>query len=216
MPYRGAQAKTHAWQNRAVTEPTLARRGRPGYDRAQVLEIAVALFNEQGYDATSVADLAARLGLTKSALYHHFPSKEQVLAEALDAALGGLEAVLDEPGATTGSASDRLRFVLQAALDVLVDRLPSVTLLLRVRGNSDTERSALERRRAFDHRVTELVREAQNEGTVRSDIDAAVATRLIFGMLNSVVEWYRPDGAVDAPHLAHDLVTVALDGVRTR
>jgi len=198
------------------TGTTSARRGRPGYDRAQVLEIAVGLFNEQGYDATSVSDLAARLGLTKSALYHHFDSKEQLLALALDEALNGLEGVLDDPAARTGSPAERLDTVLRGAVRVLVDRLPYVTLLLRVRGNSDVERAALDRRRAFDHHVTALVREAQEAGLVRDDVDGAVATRLVFGMVNSLVEWYRPGGAVDADRLAHDVVTVALDGMRTR
>jgi len=200
----------------SVSTGPAARRGRPGYDRAQVLEIAVALFNEQGYDATSVSDLAGRLGLTKSALYHHFDSKEQLLALALDEALNGLEGVLDDPSARTGSPAERLDAVLRGAVRVLVERLPYVTLLLRVRGNSDIERAALERRRAFDHRVTGLVREAQRAGLVRDDVDGAVATRLVFGMVNSLVEWYRPGGPVDAERLAHDVVTVALDGMRTR
>ena len=106
--------------------------------------------------------------------------------------------------------------MLRGAVGVLVDRLAYVTLLLRVRGNSDVERAALERRRAFDHRVTTLVVEAQSTGAVRDDIDGSVATRLIFGMVNSMVEWYRPDGPVDRDRLAHDVVTVALDGLRTR
>jgi AcrR family transcriptional regulator len=196
--------------------PSPARRGRPGYDRDQVLAVAVGLFNEQGYDATSVADLAARLGLTKSALYHHFDSKEQLLSLALDQALGGLEGVLAEPAATAGDPAERLAAVLHGAVRVLVDKLPYVTLLLRVRGNSDVERSALERRRAFDHRVTALVAEAQAAGQVRADVDGAVTTRLVFGMVNSIVEWYRPGGPVDAERLAHDVVAVALDGMRTR
>jgi AcrR family transcriptional regulator len=195
---------------------TAPRRGRPGYDRAQILGVAVGLFNEQGYGATSVADLAARLGLTKSALYHHFDSKEQLLAEALDHALSALEGVLTEPEATVGTPAERLGFVLHAAVEVLIERLPSVTLLLRVRGNSATEREALERRRAFDQQVTALVNEAQAAGLVRSDIDGAVTTRLVFGMINSVVEWYRPAGPIDRERLAHDVVTIALDGMRTR
>ncbi|MGP3534315.1 TetR/AcrR family transcriptional regulator [Microbacterium sp. RD1] len=192
-----------------------ARRGRPGYDRDGVLAVAVQLFNEQGYDATSVSDLASRLGLTKSALYHHFSSKEQLLAVALDSALGSLEAVLDEPDATQGAAFDRLRHVIRGAAEVLVAQLPSVTLLLRVRGNSAVEQDALERRRLFDQRVTRLVAEAQREGDVRTDVDAAVVARLIFGMINSVVEWYRPGGPVDGGRLAHDILTVALDGLTT-
>lgn len=200
----------------AAVAPSPARRGRPGYDRGQVLDIAVRLFNEQGYDATSVADLAARLGLTKSALYHHFDSREQLLELALDNALDGLEAVLVEPGALEGSAADRLRHVIRGAVGVLIDRVSYVTLLLRVRGNSPVELAALERRRVFDQRVAELVRDAQQEGLVRRDIDARVVTRLIFGMINSIVEWYRPDRPVDRDRLTHDVLTVALEGIRSR
>ncbi len=189
------------------------RRGRPGYDRDQVVRIAVQLFNEQGYDATSVADLAARLGLTKSALYHHVASKEAILQSALDDALGALEGALAEALATQDAAIDRLRHVVRGAVRVLTERLPEVTLLLRVRGNSDAERSALERRRAFDQRVTAIVRDAQREGALADDIDAAVATRLVFGMVNSLTEWYRPGGAVDPDRLADDVLRVALDGL---
>lgn len=196
--------------------PATPRRGRPGYDRAEVLAAAVALFNEQGYDATSVSDLAARLGLTKSAMYHHFSSKEQLLEMALDEALTGLEGVLTEPDAQHGSASDRLHFVLRAAVRVLLDRLPYVTLLLRVRGNSAVERAALERRRAFDHEMSILVREAQASGSLRPDVDSAIVTRLIFGMLNSTIEWYRPTGSIDRDALTHDILTVAFDGISPR
>ena len=196
--------------------PTPPRRGRPGYDRAEVLAAAVTLFNEQGYDATSVADLAARLGLTKSAMYHHFSSKEQLLEMALDEALTGLEGVLTRPEAQSGTAAERLHFVLRAAVEVLFDRLPHVTLLLRVRGNSDVERAALARRRAFDHQMASLVRDAQAAGSVRPDVDSGVVARLIFGMLNSTIEWYRPSGAKDRDALTHDILTVAFDGISPR
>lgn len=193
-----------------------ARRGRPGYDQRQILEIAVQVFIEHGYDATSVASLAERLGLSKSALYHHYASKERLLELALDEAMGSLEAVLREPGATAGSAGDRLEYVLRGAVRVLVDKLAYVTLLLRVRGNSDVERAALQRRRGFDDQITDMVRAAQAEGTVRADVGAAVATRLLFGMVNSIVEWYRPSGPEGAAELAEDVLAVALDGLRTR
>lgn len=195
--------------------PPRARRGRPGYDRDRVREIALELFNEQGYDATSVSDVAQRLGLTKSALYHHFPSKEALLEIALDEALGGLEAALDDAAALDVPAIDRLRHVIRRATDVLLAHLPSVTLLLRVRGNSMVEVAALDRRRRFDQQVTTMVADAQREGDLRSDVDAPVVARLIFGMINSVVEWYRPGGAIDGERLGHDILTVILDGLQT-
>jgi AcrR family transcriptional regulator len=191
-----------------------ARRGRPGYDQQGILEVAVAAFNEFGYDATSMGVLADRLGLSKSAIYHHFASKDEILERALDQALGSLEGVLDEPGAAEGSAADRLDHVLRGAVHVLVDRLPYVTLLLRVRGNTEIERTALARRRAFDRRVMGLVEAAQAEGSLRTDIDGRIVERLLFGMINSIVEWYRPGGREDAARLADDVIAVALDGLR--
>ena len=193
------------------------RRGRPGYDQQGILAVAVAAFNEHGYDATSIGMLAERLGLSKSAIYHHFGSKDEMLDRALDSALGGLEAVVDAPRPDDAGAADavaRLEHVLRGAVHVLVDQLPAVTLLLRVRGNTDVERRALTRRRAFDRRITALVAEAQAEGALRSDIDAAVVARLTFGMINSIVEWYRPGGREGADRLADDVVAIALDGLR--
>ncbi|MFK4728995.1 TetR/AcrR family transcriptional regulator [Agromyces mediolanus] len=204
-----------------MTENQSMRRGRPGYDRQGILDVAVAAFNEFGYDATSMGVLADRLGLSKSAIYHHFASKDEILEQALDTALSGLESVVADAarpelaeGGTGERAAERLDRVLRGAVHVLVEQLPSVTLLLRVRGNTDVERRALSRRRDFDKRVTALVAEAQREGSLRSDIDASVVSRLAFGMINSIVEWYRPGGRENADGLADDVIAIALDGLR--
>jgi AcrR family transcriptional regulator len=159
--------------------------------------------------------LAERLGLSKSAIYHHFAAKEDILELALDEALTALENVLANANKPGAAASDRLAAVLRGAVNVLVDKLPAVTLLLRVRGNTDVERRALARRRAFDRAVASLVVEARDEGSLRSDIEPGIVARLLFGMINSIVEWYRPGGPVDAATLADDVLAVALDGLRT-
>jgi AcrR family transcriptional regulator len=199
-----------------VTTAVPARRGRPGHSLGSLLDAAVAVFNERGYDATSVEEIAGRLGVTKSAIYHHVPSKVELLRLALDRALDGLFAVTEEPGATTGRAIDRLEHVVRGSVRVLAEELPFVTLLLRVRGNSEVEQAALGRRREFDRIVTELVRAAEDEGDVRQDVDPAVTSRLLFGTVNSLTEWYRPDGGLSADALADALVATTFDGLRTR
>lgn len=186
------------------------RRGRPGYDQRGILEVAVAAFNEHGYDATSIGMLAERLGLSKSAIYHHVASKDELLALALDEALDGLEGALRAAEEVPGTAADRLALVLREAVLVLADRLPYVTLLLRVRGNTEVERAALQRRRAFDHAVAELVAEARDEGALRADADPAVVARLLFGMINSLTEWYDPAGALTPDDLADTILALAL------
>lgn len=178
-----------------------------------MLDTAVAAFIDHGYDATSMGMIASRLGLSKAAVYHHYPAKAEMLGAALDEALGGLEGVLLEDGARAGTAEERLAYVLRGAVHILTSRLPYVTLLLRVRGNTDVEREALRRRREFDRSVTALVAEARDEGSVRSDIDPRVVTRLLFGMINSIVEWYRPEGPESADQLANEVLAMALEGL---
>jgi AcrR family transcriptional regulator len=192
-----------------------ARRGRPGHSLDTLLDTAVALFNERGYEATSMDELAARLGVTKSAIYHHVPSKVELLRLALDRALDALFALTVETGATTGPAIDRLEYVVRGSVRVLAAELPYVTLLLRLRGNSEVERTALHRRREFDRVVTGLVRAAEHEGDVRADVDPAVISRLLFGTVNSLTEWYRPDRGLTADDLADAVVAITFAGLRT-
>ncbi|MEK0157327.1 TetR/AcrR family transcriptional regulator [Arthrobacter oryzae] len=189
------------------------KRGRPGYDQQSVLQIAVEVFNRHGYDATSMGILAENLGISKSAIYHHVPSKGDLLKLALEEALGGLEAILEQPQAQSGTAEARLEFVLRETISVLVERLPFVTLLLRLRGNTDIERDAMERRRTFDHRVAALISAARDEGSLREDIDPRTVTRLLFGTINSIVEWYKPGGSLSPEKLADDVITMAFNGL---
>jgi AcrR family transcriptional regulator len=191
-----------------------ARRGRPGHDQAAVLRAAIDLFNRKGYDATSIGDVAEELGVTKSAVYHHVPSKEHLLSEALDEALAGLEAAVDEAVATEDSAYERLRGVVRRSVEVLVDHQPAVTLLLRVHGNTETENVALRRRRRIDARLATLVGQAAAEGALRADVDPDLVSRLLFGMINSLVEWYRPEGPFEATDLADAITTLAFDGLQ--
>jgi AcrR family transcriptional regulator len=199
-----------------VPATTPGRRGRPGYDQQAVLTIAVEVFNRHGYEATSMGVLAENLGISKSAIYHHVPSKGDLLRLALEHALGGLESVLTDPRATSGRADARLEFVLRGTVAVLTERLPFVTLLLRLRGNTDVERGALERRRSFDRQVAALVDAARSEGSLRSDIDPRTTTRLLFGTINSIVEWYKPGGQLTADKLADDVITMVFDGLHHR
>jgi AcrR family transcriptional regulator len=192
------------------------RRGRPGHDLESVLATAVAVFNERGFDGTSVDDLSRRLGISKSAIYHHIESKDALLGVALDRALTGLEEVAGEVRGLGGPAIERLEALLRASVGVLVDRLPYVTLLLRVRGNSDVERQALMRRRRIDRLVADLVRQAVGEGDLRRDVDPVVTARLLFGMVNSMTEWLRPGTAHDADQLADAVSAVAFAGLRVR
>ncbi|WP_144790063.1 TetR/AcrR family transcriptional regulator [Kocuria palustris] len=193
-----------------------AKRGRPGYDRDQLLSVCVEVFNENGYDATSMGALADRLGVTKSAIYHHVSSKEELLELALERALGALEAMFEEVQGGGLPAVERIEAVLRGSVHVLVEQMPYVTLLLRLRGNSEVELAAMKRRRVFTRQLGELIVRAQEDGDLRTDISGVAAPRLVLGMLNSVVDWYSPEGIGTPDELADTLVKIAMGGLRAR
>ena len=91
--------------------------------------------------------------------------------------------------------------------------MPAVTLLLRVRGNSEIELAALKRRRAIDDKLAALVQAAVDEGALRADIPPDLISRLLFGMVNSLSEWYRSNASVDPDVLATSIAALAFDGL---
>ncbi|MCM3578555.1 TetR/AcrR family transcriptional regulator [Micrococcus yunnanensis] len=194
------------------------RRGRPGYDRQTLLAECVELFNRHGYEATSMGMLATHLGISKSAIYHHVESKEAILDHAVTEALDALEACLDDVVASGADAGAQVEAAIRGTLGVLAEKQPEVTLLLRLRGNSAVEVAAVERRREITRRLGDLLEAAQAAGAVRSDVTPRNLARLALGMINSIVDWYRPDRGVpgqQGPDQMIDAVTgVVLGGLR--
>ncbi|MFF4832440.1 TetR/AcrR family transcriptional regulator [Streptomyces sp. NPDC001315] len=188
---------------------------RDTYTPETLLSVAVRVFNERGYDGTSMEHLSKAAGISKSSIYHHVTGKEELLRRAVSRALDELFGILDEEHARVGRAVERLEYVVRRMVEVLITDLPYVTLLLRVRGNTGTERWALDRRRDFDHRVADLLKAAAADGDVRGDVEVRLATRLVFGMINSVVEWYRPGGGgIAEGDVADAVVRLVFGGLR--
>lgn len=199
-----------------------AARGRPArYTRDGLLDLVVKAFNERGYEATSMEDLAQASGLTKSTFYHHVSGKEELLQLAVDRALGALSTALDDIGGDGGDSGrrpvDQLEAAIRRTTEVLLAELPYVTLLLRVRGNTAVELAALERRRTIDSRLAALVKAAAAAGEIRGDIDPRLVSRLLFGMVNSLTEWYRPASRANSPaSVVNATVSLALEGLGAR
>jgi AcrR family transcriptional regulator len=179
-----------------------------------IVDVAMRVFLKRGYDGASLDQVATAAGITKSSIYYHSTGKEDLLARGVGRAFDALFAALDEPEATQARYVDRLKYVVRRTIEVTVAKMPEVALLLRVRGNTRTERRVLERRREFDRRVAQLFEQAQRAGEIRSDVDARLATRLLFGMLNSMIEWYRPDGGLGTDDIARMVFRMAFEGLQ--
>ncbi len=156
-------------------------------------------------------DLAKHLGISKSAIYHHVSSKDELLGLALNRALDALESVIVENRSLDAGPAERLEHLLRSSVHVLIAERPYVALLLRVRGNTDIERRALSRRREFDRYLADLVQSAADQGIVRPALDPLVSARLLFGLVNSLTDWVRPGSSPTV--VAETLVRMAFHGL---
>jgi TetR/AcrR family transcriptional regulator, cholesterol catabolism regulator len=181
--------------------------------RQELTRIAARLFAERGYQGTSLADLAAALGVAKPSLYHHIASKEDLLwelaqegAEAFHAGLDGVPASLP--------ATDRIRLALRAHLAAVAGQLDVATIFVREwRYLEGGRRDAfLAERRRYEDRVRELFREGVERSELRTDLDLATATLLFLSAANWAYTWLRPGSDTDA--LADRLYAALLDGMR--
>ncbi len=186
---------------------------RQPYDIDSLTDVALRVFAERGFDGSSMDDVARAAGIAKASIYHHIAGKEELLRRGLDRALTALFAVLDEPGAAAGRPIERLRYIYRRVAILALELRFELTILVRVRGNSSAERDAMVRRRAFDERVAAIVREAQSAGEFDPTLDASLSVRLMFGMVNSIVEWYKPDGPLPIERIADALVHIVFSGV---
>jgi AcrR family transcriptional regulator len=186
------------------------------YDLDRLVDVALRTFERRGYDATSIDDLSRATGLARSSLYHHIDGKEDLLRLGCARALDALFAVLDDPEVAAGAPGERLRALVRRTAEVTVRHHRAVALLLRVRGNGRVEHGVLARRRAFDRAAAELVAEAARSGEVRPGLDPLVTARLIFGMANSVTEWYRPSGALSPEDVGRLVESMAFEGIGAR
>ena len=179
--------------------------------------MAAKLFNERGYDGTSMEDLSRRLGITKSAIYHHVPSKQELLRLAINRALDALFAEAAQAGAAgrPGHRPARAPGPRQCPGPYRGTCRSSPCCC----GSGATPRWSGRRWPAAGSSTTWSPTwwlRPRAEGDLRADIDSAVTARLLFGLVNSLIEWYRPRGAAAAGQLADTVVAVAFDGLRVR
>jgi len=181
--------------------------------REELTRIAARLFAEQGYQGTSLADLAEQLGVQKPSLYHHIASKEDLLwevawdgAEAFHAALDAVPPQLP--------ATDRIRLALRAHLGVVAGQLDIATVFVREWRHLEGERRErfVAERRRYEERVRELFRDGVERSELRTDLDVSTAALLFLSAANWAYTWLRP--GIDTDELGDRIYATLLDGMR--
>ena len=197
------------------------RAGRPArpalgerYDRrrADVTEAAAAVFAEHGYERTSVAELAERLGLATGALYHYFSGKEQLLISICDQLMGPLLAASAELLEADAPAERQLRELVRLWVGHVTRRRDHLLVFQQVRhlvDHGEQWREVRSDRKSFERLLAGALERALGPGR-GSDRDLALYALL--GMVNHTAQWFRPRGPLSAEQIADGYVDLVLGG----
>jgi len=186
--------------------------------RERIVAAAVSLFAERGYDATSVNQVVLRAGVAKGALYHHFASKDDLLYEVyrelVDRQLAGLTEIL----ARALPPADTLREVIADLVVTTAARAGEAKVFFREshRLGDDNQARVRGARRAIHDAVTELVRSAQASGAFAAVASPEMVTFTVFGVINELPVWYRPDGPKLPDQIAAELSELMLAALSVR
>lgn len=169
--------------------------------REEILRAALRAFREQGYHGTTLEEIAGRLGLRKTALYHYFADKEAILYECHRRSLDELERVREEAEGLEG-AEERLRYLVREHVRVMTEILEGSPLAFEIPALSpDRQAEVVARRDAWEAFLRETIVQGIDEARFRT-VDPKVATFSILGAINWIARWYRPEGDLPAPELA--------------
>lgn len=188
--------------------------------RLRILDAAARLFREKGYAGTTQRDIASECGMQPGSLYYHFASKDEVLAEVLDLgilrALEGVQDALSSLRQNVGPR-ERLRVAIAAHLKTLFLQGDYTSAHFRIWKLAPAEVRArnLVLRDRYEAVWVKLLKEIQEDGGLRTDLDLRVLRLFIFGAMNLTLDWYQ-EGDLTLEDLADMYTDFLLRGVEGR
>ncbi len=193
--------------------------------RQEILRTAARLFQQQGYDGTSMNDVAAALKLSKGGLYHHFQSKDEILFNLMNHAMDITEEQVIAPVKSIANPEERLRSLIRRHIAVVLsERDREITVMLHENHplTPALRRRINARKKDYVHFVENLIAEvhanaqtnSQNTriGESQRTVTPRAAAFALLGMINWIYQWYRPEGSLQEESLVQQYTEIFFQG----
>lgn len=192
------------------------RRQQREVKRLAVLSAAAQLFNERGFHATSLDDIAARLNVSKPTLYYYVKNKDEILLGCVRQGLDMMLAGIEDSRRAGGKVMDQLLTCMRVYGHIVT--MDFGMCLIRVGDEQLPPESRRELRRLkslIDHEFRRLVAAGVEEGSI-APCDPKMTAFVIAGALSWIGRWYQPDGEYTPEQIAEQCIATLCAGVLQR
>ncbi|MBL7834909.1 MAG: TetR family transcriptional regulator [Cyclobacteriaceae bacterium] len=184
--------------------------------KEQVIRSAAELFKEKGYAASSMRDLAQKLGIEAASLYSHIKSKEEILQTLCFDMAAEFRESLDKVEKQNVSASEKLSMGIIGHVNVMArDLTASAVFMNEHRHLSNPHlRDFLLLRINYINRFKAIIEQGVASGEFKKNIDTKLAVMTLFSSLNWMPMWYSPEGSIEPKELGQQLANMLVNGLK--
>jgi AcrR family transcriptional regulator len=209
MPKSGIDARRKA----ALKEGGAAYLAR----REEIVRAAASVFRQRGFDAATLSDVAKMLGTDRASLYYYVGSKEELLQEIVRDALKDVFQTAETIERNRMSAPDKIRALIESMVTNYIENYPHMSVytedLARIaRQDSEWAVDVIERTRRYEELAHSVFMKGKSDGTLRGDVPVELAALALFGMINWMHRWYRPNFEFSAQEIAAAYNQIFLNG----
>jgi len=203
-------------RSRTAAQPKAGETSSAPTPREAIIDVAVRLFGEQGYNATTMRDIAKAVGILPGSLYAHIDSKETLLIEIVEKGIERFLAIDRLLAASDGSPEARMRIAICEHVKAVAEN-PERTLVVfhQWRFLSGPNRTrAIAMRRRYAKAFMKIVTDGIASGDFNARLDARLAVFGVLGALNWTPEWYSPSGPMSAEEIGQKMADSLINGLR--
>jgi AcrR family transcriptional regulator len=185
--------------------------------REEIIHAAAHVFRDRGFEAATLRDVAQALGTDRASLYYYFGSKEELLQEIVREALGRDVQAAEAVNRSRASTPDKICALIESMVNSYAENYPHINVYIEdlgriARQDSEWSTDVIARTRAYESLVHSILDKGRSDGTLRSDVPLELCALALFGMINWMHRWYRPNIKWSPQEIANAFTEVFLNG----
>ena len=185
--------------------------------KRKIFETSMKLFAEKGYDATSIEDITATVGVAKGTLYYHFSSKEEIFNFLIEEGIKLLQNSVDIKTSKHNNYIDKIKAIVLIQIKIVAKYENIITILLsQFWGTKERNKKCQELVYQYIGKIEKIVQEGIEKGEIKKGDTRAIASE-IYGLICSTLVYQKREREnMNIMQLYHEYENTVINGLRNK